>query len=85
MIAQNEAQEALAPPANRMTLVLAANASEYNLWLKETGTGRKMTQYISGPEMLYGWGRVNVKIINKPLWWQEEDQVQLAAIMERSR
>lgn len=71
--------------AERITLVIACDPADYHLWCLANGKSRRSSQYISGPEMLYGWGRVNVEIIGFPLWWTDEDMVQLEAIMERSR
>jgi hypothetical protein len=69
---------------DKMTLVVAPTPDEYALWCRADGKGRT-SQYASCPEMLYGWGRINVVELGQPLWWTQADTDQLAAIKERSR
>jgi hypothetical protein len=72
-----------AAQTDRLTLVIAANAEEYHSWRRSSGKGRS-SQYVAGPEWLYGWPRVDIEILTIPIWWTQEDQEQLEAIMERS-
>lgn len=72
---------------NIPTLVFASNYDEYALWCRNNGMrpNTNNTHFMSCPEMMYGWGRVNIEIICIPLWWTDEDQIKLEEMMEYSK